>query len=124
MNKIIYVSFLCLLLGSCSMEEEEKDPNLLSEWKLIETYQQDQDKYQPTDRKESIHFYADSNVKKSSPWCTKHNSSVANYSEIDNVISVACEQEPVNLHYEIKGNLLFIYSNSTETSVLKYKKIG
>lgn len=125
MKKMLSMSFLCLLLSSCSVEEEEKDPNLLSEWKLIETYQSDgsQGKYLPTDRNEIVKFYLDSTIRTSSSWCSKHGTDLVEYSAEENIIVVDCEETPVQMGYEVKGNLLFIYPSCAETCVLKYIKI-
>lgn len=120
-----------LLLGfmalttACSVEEPQRDPDLVSKWELIETLQNDgsQSVFIPADRSETVEFRVDSKVKRSTSWCPEANVNVAEYSTEDKKILIGCGEEALSMRYTIKGDLLFIYPNCIEECALKYRRI-
>lgn len=124
-------SFFALLLltlfitTACSVEEPQRDPELVSKWELTETLQNDgsQSIFKPADRTETVEFLVDSKIKRSTSWCPEANVNVAEYSTAENKILIGCGEEALSMRYTIKGDLLFIYPNCVEECALKYRRI-
>lgn len=117
--------FCAFTLCSCSIEEPQRDPDLVSKWELTEVLINDGSKsvFQPAERTETVEFRVDSKVKRSTSWCPEANVNIAEYSTEGKNIIVGCGEEALTLSYAIKGDLLFIYPNCYEACALKYRRI-
>ena len=127
MRRLSFALLLCLfaIANACSVEEPQRDPDLVSKWELIETLQNDgsQSVYKPANHSETVAFLVDLKVKRSTSWCTEANVNVAEYSPEESKILIGCGEEALSMNYAIKGNLLFIYPNCIEECALKYRRI-
>ncbi len=125
-NLTIALSFFCLILfSSCSIEEPQRDPDLVSKWELIEELVNDGSKsiYKPAERTETVEFRLDSKVKRSTSWCAESNVNIGEYSPENKSITVGCGEDELTISYAIKGDFLFIYPNCFEECALKYRRI-
>ena len=124
-----YIFALVLLISvfsvSCSIEEPQKNPDLISKWELTEILYNDGSRsvYKPADYSETIEFLVDSKVKRSTSWCPEANVNLAEYSSEENQIIAGCGENALTLKYAVKGDLLFIYPNCVEECALKYRRI-
>lgn len=113
------------MVSACSIEEPQRDPDLVSKWELIESLQNDGNKaiFKPVDYFETVEFLVDSRIKISSSWCPAANVNIAEYSPEEKTIIAGCGEEVLGITYTIKGDLLFIYPNCVEECALKYRRI-
>lgn len=125
-NLTIALTLFCsILLSSCSIQEPQRDPDLVSKWELMEELINDGSKsiFKPAERTETVEFLLDSRIKRSTSWCAEAQVNVAEYSTEDKSITVGCGETPLTLRYAIKGDFLFIYPNCFEACALKYRRI-
>ena len=124
-NLTIVLTLCCLIFNSCSIEEPQRDPDLVSKWELSEVLVSDGSKsvYKPAERTETVEFRSNSEVRRSTSWCAEANVNVGEYSTADKSITVGCGDEPLTISYAIKGDFLFIYPNCFEECALKYRRI-
>ena len=117
---------LCsIIFSSCSIQEPQRDPDLVSKWELMEVLINDGSKsiYKPAERKETVEFRLDSKVRRSTSWCAEAEVNIGEYSTEEKSITVGCGEAPITLRYAIKGDFLFIYPNCIEACALKYRRI-
>ena len=130
MKKVLLLAIVYLCLVSCSSDNEDQDPSLVGEWKLIEIYSDPGDGsggYNPVVSIKTIEFKSNGKYVSNGTLChlslESNNASYGTYSSEDKTISPTNCDPMTKLTFEIKNSNLIINHFCIEGCGEKYRKL-
>jgi hypothetical protein len=131
MKKVFVVLFSFVVIMACNKSDDNKNPDLIGKWKLIEVLADPGDgsgTFQRVTSEKIMEFHTDGNVTSNGSICDMSIESdtprSGTYSLSDSTInSPDCQNLPLKIRFRKEGSVLIIYYPCYEACMTKYTKL-